>query len=147
MSPAHLFRLLIQAKYRRDARLRLSRRSCGARVRGRAVAPVEGALLVMPGGALAGIDPPVVIGVDPVEALAEAAVALGFGETREPVVIRLNLFEPGLARRRQIARGKLHRQFATPSLDEIEAPVAILLEGDRIIRPAHRRRPRGPLGP
>src|SRR5712692_6609078 len=95
---ARLFRLLIQAKYRRDARLGLSRRFFGGRVRRRPVAPIEDALLVAPGGAFAGIDPPVVIGIDPIEALAEAAVTIGLGQGGEPVVIGLDLLQPGLAR-------------------------------------------------
>src|SRR5437764_10960581 len=56
-----------------------------------AAAAVEGPLLVVPGGALSGIDDAVMVRVDLVEALAEAAVALGVGESGEPVVVRLRL--------------------------------------------------------
>ena len=43
----------------------------------------------MPGGALGLVDLPVMIGVDSVEALAEAPVAIGLGETGEPIVMAI----------------------------------------------------------
>src|SRR5207248_2794976 len=108
------------------------------------VAVVEGSLPVVPGGALGRVDLPVVIGVDAVEALVEAAVAVGFGEPREPVVISLHLFETGLALRREVACGQLAREIALPPLDEGEPPIAILLEGDRVAGSgSERRRLRG----
>src|SRR5262249_48119425 len=126
-----LFRLLKtgrdQARPPRVAALRLCRlgRRAGRRD---AVAVGKGPLLVAPGGALGGVDLAVMIGVDAVKALAEAGVAISLRETGEPVVIRLDLREPGLARRRQIAGRQLYRQFAASSLDQIEPPVAILLK-------------------
>jgi hypothetical protein len=60
---------------------------CRGGLGGGAIAPVEGALLVMPGGAFGMINLAVMVGVDPVETLAEAAVAVGLGEPGEPIVI------------------------------------------------------------
>src|SRR5712691_1627493 len=97
-----------------------------------AVAVVEGALLVAPGGALGRVDLPVVIGVDAVEAFVEPAVAVSFGEAGEPVVIGLHLFESGLLPRREIGGGELAREVALPPLDEGEPPIAVLPEGDRV---------------
>jgi len=65
-------------------RLRLGLGRLAARIR---VPAVEDALLLPPGGALRRVDLAVVIDVDLVEALAEAAVAIDLGEAGEPVVI------------------------------------------------------------
>src|SRR5437588_117546 len=100
-----LFHLLLQAKNR----LASMRRGFGLS-QGRTVAVVEGALLVAPAGTLGRIDLSVVIGVDAVEAFVEAAVAVGFGEARKPVVIGLHLFESGFSLRREIGRGQLPRE-------------------------------------
>ena len=97
--PARLFCLFLQAKNRPEV---LLRRGVGGRLRHGPIAAVEGALLVAPGGALGLVDLPVVIGVDAVEAFAEAAVAVGFGQVGEPIVIGFDLFEPGFLPRREI---------------------------------------------
>src|SRR5258708_19221712 len=94
--PGLRFRLLLQAKNRSERPVvDLMRRGFGG-LPGAAVAVVEGALLVAPGGALGWIDLPVVIGVDAVEAVAEAAVAVSFGQAGGPVVKGPHPFEPPL---------------------------------------------------
>src|SRR5260370_10768035 len=54
---------------------------------GAVAAAVEGALLVAPGGAFAGVDRAVMIDVDLVEPLAEAAVAIGRPQPGGPIVV------------------------------------------------------------
>src|ERR1700675_3408596 len=95
-------------------RRRFSRRTLGP------IAVIERPLPVAPGAALGLVDLPVVIGVDPVEAFAEAAVALGGGQAGEPVEIGLAAFEPGFLQGRKIGSGNLDREFALAPLDEIE---------------------------
>ena len=108
----------------------LLRRGFGRLLRCGPIAAVKGALLVAPRGALGLIDRAIVIGVDAVEALAEAAVAVGRGQAGEPVVVGLDPIEPGLLLRREISRGELEREFVLAPLDEIEPPIAVLLEGN-----------------
>src|SRR5438552_17595452 len=60
-----------------------------------AAAAVEGPLLVVPGGAPSGNDDAVMVRVEPVAALAEAAVAARVGASGDPVVVRHRLVEPG----------------------------------------------------
>src|SRR5260370_36223898 len=92
--PGLRFRLLLQAKNRSERPVvGLMRRGFGG-LPGAAIAVVEGALLVAPGGALGWIDLPVVIGVDAVEAVAEAAVPGKIGRAGQPVGIRLHLLAP-----------------------------------------------------
>src|SRR5215472_14121184 len=98
-----------------------------------AAAAVKGALLVVPSGALGGIDDAVVVGVDLVEALAEAAVTLGLGEPGKPVVVRLGLFKPGTLALRQIGGRKLGGQLGLALLDKAHPPIPVLVEGDRLL--------------
>jgi hypothetical protein len=65
---------------------------------------VEGALLIVPRGAFGRVDLAVMIGVDAVEAFAKAMVAIGFGQTGEPLVIGLGLLQSGLLARLEIGR-------------------------------------------
>src|SRR5580700_11716281 len=123
-------------------RLRLGLRRLS---RGR-VAAIEGALLLPPGGALALIDLAVVIGVDLVEPFAEAAVAVGFGKAGKPIVIRLDLFEPRFLSGLQIGCGQLYRQPRLPAFDKMHTPVAILIEGDRLLAGRLRHRLGGLTG-
>src|SRR5258707_3900581 len=90
-----LFQLIIEVKNRwagRSARSlmrpRLGLRRLAPR---RRVAAIEGALLLPPGGTLALIDLAVMIDVDLIKTLPEAAVAVGFGKAGQPVVIGLYL--------------------------------------------------------
>src|SRR5260370_14642717 len=96
--PGLRFRLLLQAKNRSERPVvGLMRRGFGG-LPGAAIAVVEGALLVAPGGALGWIDLPVVIGVDAVEAVAEAGGARRFGLAGRPFVIGLSRCAPGFFR-------------------------------------------------
>src|SRR5207248_454699 len=104
------------------------------------IAVIEGALLLPPGGALTGVDLAVVVGIDLVEALAEPAVAVGFRQPAHPVVIRFDLLEPSLLASWQIGGGELHCQLRLAPFDEIEAPIAVLLEADRFVAGRLRRR-------
>src|SRR5262249_1840456 len=80
-----------------------------------------------------GIDDAVVVGVDLVEALAEAAGALGLGKPGEPVVIRLGLFKPGaLALRQGDGRG-LGGEVGLGRLEKAHPPAAVLIEGDFVL--------------
>jgi hypothetical protein len=79
------------------------------------------------------IDLAVMVRVDPVEALAEAAVAVGLGEPREPIVVGLDLFEPGALAWRQIGGGQLRRELGLAAFDEFDPPLAVLLECDRVV--------------
>src|SRR6266851_8825807 len=121
----------------RMLRRRFSRRTL------RPIAVIKRTLPVAPGAALGLVDLPVVIGVDPVEAFAEAAVAFGGGQAGEPVEIGLAVFEPGFLCGREVGSGKLDRQFALAPLDEIEPPIAVLLKGDGLIGSRERRESRG----
>src|SRR5260370_25891896 len=107
--PGLRFRLLLQAKNRSERPVvDLMRRGFGG-LSGAAVAVVEGALLVAPGGALGWIDLPVVIGVDAVEAVAEAAGAVNFGQAGEPPAIAPPLFQPPVLLRWRLAGGAVVR--------------------------------------
>ena len=86
---------------------------------------VERALFLVPGGAFVVVDDAVVIGVDLVEALAEATVALGHRHRREKVVIRLLPLEPGATLRVQILFGELGGNLELPFFDKVEPPIAV----------------------
>src|SRR5260370_40311930 len=103
--PGLRFRLLLQAKNRSERPVvGLMRRGFGG-LPGAAVAVVEGARLVAPGGALGWIDLPVVIGVDAVEAVAEAAVRGSLWRAGGAVGIGRHLFESRLFGGRGVRRG------------------------------------------
>src|ERR1041384_8358489 len=104
------------------------------------VAAVEGALLLPPGGALAGVDLAVVVGVDLVETLAEAAVALGLRQPGHPIVIGLHLLEPCLLAGRLVGGRELYGVLRLPPFNKIEPPIAVLLEADRFVAGRWRRR-------
>src|SRR5690349_23216333 len=88
----------------------LARLAGGGGFGGGAPATAEkGALLLMPGGALGGIDNAVMVDVHLLEPLAKPAVALRIAEPGKPVVIGLGLFEPGALARLQIGGGELRR--------------------------------------
>ena len=68
----------------------LARLAGGGGFGGGAPATTEkGALLLMPGGALGGVDTAVMVGVHLLEPLAEAAVALRVAEPSKPVVMAI----------------------------------------------------------
>src|SRR5205085_8274424 len=103
----------------------------------------KGLLLVVPGGAFGMVDRAVMVGVDLVEALAEPAVAVGFGKSGEPIVIRLGLFNPRPLPGLQFDGGQLCGQLRLPALDKVQPPLAVLLEGNRLIGSGRRSRGRG----
>src|SRR5205823_223513 len=126
-------RLLLHGEIRIKPLNSLARRAGDGRLGGAAATAVEGALLVVPGGALARVDRAVVIGVDLVEALAEAAVTIGCRQPGEPVEIGLGLFEPGPLTRLQIGGGELGDELGLSAFDVAQPPLTILLEADRVV--------------
>ena len=74
----------------------------------------------MPGSAFGMIDRAVMVSVDSVEALAEAAVAVGLREPGEPVIVRLDLLEPGALARLQIGGGQLRGELRLAAFDKAE---------------------------
>src|SRR5438270_2930394 len=107
--------------------------SRGSGFGGAAAAAIKGALLVAPGGALAGVDRAVVIGVDLVEAGAESVVAVGRRQPGEPVIIGFDLLQPGALARLQIGGGELCGELGLATFDIAQPPLAVLLEGDRVV--------------
>ena len=91
------------------------------------VSLIKGALLFVPGGALAAVDDAIVIGIHLIEALAETAVALGQGHRREIIIIRLLPFKPGAPLRVEVFLGKLGSDLGLALFDEMQPPVAVLL--------------------
>src|SRR5437588_9447693 len=90
-----------------------------------AAAAIKAALLVAPGGALAGVDRAVVVGVDLVEAGAEAVVAVGRRQPGEPVIIGLDLLEPGALARLQIGGRELCGELGLAAFDIAQPPLAV----------------------
>ena len=86
----------------------------------------------MPRGALGVVDDAVMVGVDLVEPLAEAAVALGRGHRREEIVIGLLPIEPGPSLGAQTLFGKLGGDLDLAFFDKMQPPVAVLVEGDGV---------------
>ena len=74
------------------------------------------------------IDRAVMIGVDLVEARAEAAVAIGLRQPGEPIIVRFRLFQPGPLARLQIGGGQLRGELGLAALDKAQPPVAVLLK-------------------
>src|SRR5207249_10494601 len=122
--------------------LRLARLARRSGFRGGAAAAIKGLLLIVPSSALGMIDRAVMIGVDLVEARAEAAVAIGLGQPGEPIVIRFRLLEPGALARLKIGDSELRGELGLTAFDVAQPPLAVLLEGDRVVSP----RQRGGLG-